>query len=154
MFPGDTGSPEAQGSCLGYVVLWIPSYFKVCWGVIFWLRTNLIHCICLPALYLHGVWSFHWCLLLFNPSTHVSVVVDHSTEYAKQEIFGLSLAPRLQSSPDNPSNLSRCHMWSGFSHLSPHNPFSCAPTGWGWDAGTILSAPGEKGRNGREDEEH
>lgn len=69
----------------------------------------------------------------FNPSTHtfqrwvISVVVEHSMDYSKQGIFGFSLAPRLQSSPDNPSNLPRGHTWSGFSHLSPHNPFSCAP---------------------------
>lgn len=51
----------------------------------------------------------------------------HYVDYSKQEMFVISLAPRLQCSPDTPHNLPRGHMWSGFSHLSPHNPFSVPP---------------------------
>lgn len=45
--------PMVQSSCLGHLLPWSHSCFKVFWGVIFWLRTYSINYICLRDFSLH-----------------------------------------------------------------------------------------------------
>lgn len=170
--PGDTAPPVAQGSCLVHIVLvWSPSCFKIFWGVIFWLRTNSIHYICLLDLSLHCPRRYVLISVVHaavKPSnSYISEVAHlivakaqhvHYMDVFKQEIFGVSLAPWL---PDcsllQPGPVVVCpkaiYGAASLIFFSPW-PFLCTPTGWGWTAGAILPATGEKGRNGREDEEH
>ena len=116
--PRDTAPPVAQGSCLGHVVLvWSPSCFKVFWGVIFWLRTNSIHYICLPDLSLHCCHTYVLISVVravVKPShSYISGVAHfsvgeaqhmHYMDFLKQEIFDVFLAPRLQSTSSRPSS--------------------------------------------------
>lgn len=136
--PRNTASP-VDVALEHAVLLWIPRCFKVCWGVIFWLRTNPIHYIRLPEFYLHC----HRCVLISlmpavaKPPTQVSqrqlvsVVVEHSMcpmcIFLKQEVFAVSLAVRLHFIAHRPSNLLKGHVWSGFLHLFLPMPLFLCP---------------------------
>lgn len=172
-FPSVTAPPMVQSSCLGHLLPWSHSCFKVFWRVIFWLRTYSINYICLPDFSLHCphecvlisvlpavVRLSHSCIsevarfragelqYMYNNGLYL-IFINGLYYHCKQERCWLSL---LQA------GLVIIYPKAIYGVASPlfvsSQPIFVCPTGWGWTARAILSATGEKGRTGREDEEH